>query len=877
MNEWNMIRISKRMLVCVCAAMFIAVAFPAPLRAACAVDEAKSEKTDSASSKGGKNLYEKTFMKDKTCVTAGSEDGFMKLHHCGKKLYIELPKKNFGRRMLIASTVTAVSNPEILSVGYKPVKPLHVRFERADSLTINLCEISPRPDHDMNDPAEIKAVERNSLDTVLETFSLFCESPDGRAVVFEAGSFFSGDNTRLGPVKSGTSNLVSTKYTLKKNSPIIEGVKAFSDNVSIVSRYTYAVNSDILGLAVLRKDEPYTIRTTRSILLLPEHRMRPRIADSRLGIFLSNRRDLNSDGDNIGVYSVIHRWDVQPSDTAAWLRGEAVEPRKHIVFYMDDAFPEKWKTAAANGILRWNSAFEEIGLKDVIQVRDFPADDPEFDPDNLKYSCIRYIPSTVANAMGPSWVDPETGEIINASILVYNDVVKLANGWRFCQTSQIDPRVRGRRMPEDVLDETMEYIVAHEMGHCLGFMHNMAASAAFPTDSLRSASFTQKYGTTPSIMDYARFNYVAQPQDEGVRLTPPFLGEYDRFLVKYAYCPVQEAATIRDDASVVEKWVDEKAGDPAYRYGRQQVSVRYDPSAIEEDLGDDPMKSSRYGIDNLKYILAHFNEWMDDSDDRDGTLGQYRYEQLVKQYYRYIGNVIMNVGGVYLYPSSADQDSPKAVAVPASVQRASLKWVIDEIRHSDWVSDRSVTGKFPIAIDKGRIVQFNAASDLFSTFNNVILSSHIASPDDAYTLMNWLDDIRDELFGKTWKKPSRAEMIMQKVYVATLISGADKRVSTAKQTLLSGGDDFLHRDTPVCGCPEDEREDSAFGKAGYNWQSKINLKSINNSRELFYGELLRLKNILGRCHGKTTRNEYERHYCELLRQIKEATAIYDER
>ncbi len=877
-----MMKISKKKSICIFAAALIAAVCQAAAAAVPAEDESKTgkqdkaEKQDSSAAGGGKNLYEKTFIKDKSCVTAGCEGGFMKLHHCGKKLYIELPKENFGKRMLIASTVTAVSNPEILSVGYKPVKPLHVRFERADSLTINLCEISTRPDHDINDPAEIRAVERNSLDTVLETFSLFCESPDGTSVVFESSSFFSGDNARLGPVKSGTSNLVSTKYTLKKNSPLIEGVKAFSDNVSIVSRYTYTVNSDILGLAVLRKDEPYTIRTTRSILLLPERRMTPRVADSRLGIFLTDRRDLNGDGDNIGTYSVIHRWDVQPSDTAAWLRGETVEPQKHIVFYMDDAFPEEWRISAANGILRWNSAFEDIGLKNVIQVRDFPSDDPEFDPDNLKYSCIRYIPSTVANAMGPSWVDPETGEIINASILVYNDVVRLANGWRFCQTSQLDSRVRGRRMPADVLDETMEYIVAHEMGHCLGFMHNMAASAAFPTDSLRSASFTRKYGTTPSIMDYARFNYVAQPQDEGVRLTPPFLGDYDRFLVKYAYCPVPGAATFAEDAATVEKWVDGKAGDPYFRYGRQQLSARYDPSAIEEDLGDDPMKSSRYGIDNLKYILAHFNEWMDDATDKDASLRQNRYGQLVKQYYRYIGNVIMNVGGIYLHPASADTDAPKAVSVPAQVQRESLKWVIDEIRSSGWVSDRTVTEQFPLAIDKGRIIQFNAASELFSTYNNVMLSSHIASQGDAYTLENWLDDIRGELFGKKMRKPSEAEMTMQKVYVATLISGSGKKVGTAKQTLLadedaflSDGDRFLSDDIPFCCCPED---DCGFGKAGYSWQSKLNIKAINNSRELFFAELLRLKHILGRYRGMTPGNEYESHYCGLLHQIEEAVS-----
>lgn len=811
---------------------------------------AKGEKSDSTSTNGDRNLYEKTFIKDKACESASCEGGFMTLHHCGKKLYIELPKEYFGRRMLIASTVTAVSEPELLSVGHKPVQPLYVRFERADSTTINLCEISGRPDVDPRDPSTGKAVELNSLDTVLESFTFFCESPDRSSVVFEASSFFSGDNVRLGPVKSGTSNLVSTKYTLKKNSPIIEGVKAFRDNVSIVSRYTYTVNSDILGLATLRKDQPYTVRTTRSILLLAEEKMFPRIADSRVGIFLSNRSALSADEDNIRQYSVIHRWRVEPSDTAAWLRGETVEPKKHIVFYLDDAFPARWKEPIRRGVLRWNSAFEEIGFKDVVQVKDFPSDDPQFDPDNLKYSCIRYIPSTTANAMGPSWVDPESGEIISASILVYNDVVKLANGWRFCQTAQVDSRVRGRQLPDDVLDETMEYIVAHETGHCLGFMHNMAASSAFPTDSLRSASFTQKHGTTPSIMDYARFNYVAQPEDEGVRLTPPYLGEYDRFLIKYAYCPVPQAKDFAEDAAQVEKWVDEKTSDPLYRYGRQQVSGRYDPSALEEDLGDDPTKSSDYGISNLRYILAHFNEWMPDSMDKDFTLRQSRYEQLVKQYSRYIGNVIMNVGGIYLFPSGA-ADAPKAVSVPKEIQRESLRWVIREIRESSWLSDRSLTEKFPVAVDKSRILQFNAASDLFASYNNVMLSSHMAAPDEAYSLQDWLDDIRREIFGKGCSRPDEAEMTMQKVYVATLISGAEKRVSTSKQTLLT------------------DEDSQSFGKAGYNWQSKLNVKAINNSRELFFGELTRLRGIVKRSIGSAHTQEQKSHFRELLRQIDE--------
>lgn len=801
---------------------------------------------DSTSKAGGK--YEKTFVKDPSCVSYSNADGFVKFHKVSGKLYMELSDRAIGKRMLIASTVTAVSDPEVLPVGYKPTKPLYVRFERPDSLVINLCEITLLPDYDKTDSSLSAAVRRTTLDTVLETFPLYCESPDGDAAVFDVTSFFGGGNEKLGPVKSGTSNYISTKFSLKKASDLVTGVKVFEDNAAVTSSHTYTINSDVLGLVSLKKDEPFTVTTTRTILMLPDDIMASRKADSRIGIFLTDRRLLR-DGEEIDKYSVINRWRIEPSDTAAYLGGECVEPEEHIVFYIDDAFPSKWKDAAVRGVLRWNSAFEDIGFKDVIQVRDFPDDDPEFDPDNLKYSCIRYVPSTVANAMGPSWVDPVSGEIINASVIVYNDVVSLAGGWRFCQTAQLDPRARLAQMPQDLLEETIEYVLAHEVGHCLGFMHNMAASAAWPTDSLRSPSFTRANGTTASIMDYARFNYVAQPEDIGVSLDPPYLGPYDRFLVKYAYSFIPE-----DADSVVERWVDEKAGDPVYRYGRQQVKARYDPSAIEEDLGNDPVRSSEYGISNLKYIIAHNGEWADDATDPDGKLRRERYKLIVKQMGRYLSAVAANVGGIYLNQVKSGVSSLEpAVAVPAVVQKESLEWVLDNLLDMDWLSAEAASCPRILAVDEADILVFNTASDLFSTWENVIISSYMAR-DDIFTLVDWLKTI-DSVIWRGDLTPDR--MTIQKIYVNSLVSAASRKTSISKLSLLS--DDLLSGSLPA---------DDSFGPAGYSWQTKVNIKPVNNAKELFSFELCELQNRLKKLLRSAKNEVAKAHYLSLIDAIE---------
>lgn len=675
--------------------------------------------------------------------------GTFNLYRTSKdKIYMGFPRNMMGRRMLVGSTITATSNPAYLNVGYKYVKPTYFQIDLKDSLVVLSV---PGANATSSDPGMQTALERSYIPKVLRRIAVQATSKDSSEVVFEVTPL-------INSVAPKGKDFSLTKAADEK-STWFSDLKAFNDNASVKVHSNVDFTKTFLMLK--GKVGSGSMAYTVSFMLLPENPMPARVQDSRIGVFPvgpgegSVKYNLTSAEDGFKGYVLASRWRLELSDTTAWKNGQKVTVRNPIVWYVDNSFPEAWKAPIKTGVLAWNHAFEAIGLKDVMQVRDFPTaeEDPRFDPDNLKYSCIRYVPDATMNAMGPSWVDPVTGEILNASVLVYNDVIKLINNWRFVQTAQVDEKVRAVKMPQDIIDESLVYVISHEIGHTLGLMHNMGASSAYPTDSLRSAAFTAKYGTTPSIMDYARFNYVAQPGDKGVKLVPPSLGVYDEYAIKWLYTPVIGAKDIWEEAEIAGKIIEAKAGDPLYRYGAQQMASAsygsYDPSARTEDLGDDPVKSSDYGIENLKYILPRMNGWIG-ADDSDFTHRNDLYTQLTNQYYRYIGNVMAQVGGIYLNNVKDGSAVKPSVPVARKVQRASLKWVVAQLRSSSWINEPSVTSNLPLAAPQSNKICAAVAKSLASTVpTNVMLSSAVPGVAGPYTVKEYYDDLYAEVFASS--------------------------------------------------------------------------------------------------------------------------------
>lgn len=707
-----------------------------------------------------RSKYDKMFEKEEK-----ASSGFITTHLMSGKVYFEIPDSVIGREMLLGTTVKSTSNNAEGIVGSKNGL-VHFTFTKTDSV-IYMRRLNT--DYMTSDKNIRRALARSTVAYVMRKFPVKAFSNDSSAYVIDATPLFLSGDKELSPFSSYAKNAEYVHNdSFKKDLSYVTDVKSFEDNLAVSAclTYGYSLSRPNTGEKVLDK-ATLTADVCISILLLPEEPYHPRMADPRIGFFFTERHSFGDVASTSKPVYFTNRWRLEPSDTSAYMAGEKVTPVKPVTFYIDNTFPEWWKPYIRDAVEQWNEVFEEIGFKNAVVAKDFPTDDPDFDPDNIKYSCIRYAPIGIQNAMGPSWVDPRSGEIVNASVYVYHDVIKLISNWMFVQTSQADEMVRTRDIPQELLGDALMYVIKHEVGHTLGLMHNMSGSSVIPVDSLRSPSFTAKYGTTTSIMDYARFNYVAQPGDKerGVKLTPPRFGVYDKWAIRWGYAPVFGARDFEEETAMLTGMItDSLKAAPFYRYGKQQMAyVYFDPSCQNEDLGDDVLAASKYGIENLKYILPNLISWISDADDPEYEYRTSLYMGILNQYIRYMNHLIFNIGGLYRYEVLAEDSADRFANVPRNRQLEIMEFVCGQYGDLDWIDNRDVISKLPIIGTPSVSVRNAITSTLFMTPYFEDRSDGVATKEFSMT------ECMDAIFKFVWKSAMSGRKL----------SASDRRVQTS--------------------------------------------------------------------------------------------------
>tara|TARA_B100000965_G_scaffold139978_1_gene116546 strand:- start:341 stop:2788 length:2448 start_codon:yes stop_codon:yes gene_type:complete len=724
------------------------------------IPEAYSQKKPEKSDKEKK---EKTYS-DVITDKAVTDSGLFEVHKVDGKYYYEIHDSLLGRDMLMVTRIAKMAKE--IPLGAHKLSEQVLSWQKFDQ-NILLKELSYSKFASDSLPVK-EAVSNSNFEPIISSFKIEVENKDKNTVVIDVTNLYKSDIKSFGyPQSYRKRNKISS---LDSKLSFIESIRSFPLNIEAKHIKTYK-SSDA-------KNGQISMLLNNSMILLPKEPMKRRYYDKRVGWFTTSQTDYGIDNQEAETVRYLDRWrlEIKDEDKEKFEAGELVEPKKQIVYYIDRATPKKWRKYLKQGIEDWNAAFEQAGFKNAIVCKDPPTEeeDPDWSPEDVRYSVVRYLASSTLNANGPHVSDPRSGEIFESDINWYHNVMKLLRNWYFVQTAAVNPEARGTEFKDEVMGELIRFVSSHEFGHTIGLPHNMGSSSAYPVDSLRSATFTKKYGTAPSIMDYARFNYVAQPEDKGVALMPsdwdtPNVGIYDKYSVMWGYKPILGVSEDKEK-EILRSWIRDKEDDLMFRFG---PSGAIDPSSQTEDLGNDAVKASEYGIKNLKRIVPNLIKWTTEDGETYDEL-EYLYGQVLGQFRRYMGHVATNIGGVYEYNKTADQEGAVYTHVDKNHQKACVSFLNNHLFKTPyWMIDKNILNKIEYAGTTNRIRSLQS-----SYLNRVLdfgrmarmIENEALNGNNSYSLDEMMNDVKNGI----WSELKNGQSIdvyrrnLQKSYISRL-------------------------------------------------------------------------------------------------------------
>jgi ribosomal protein S18 acetylase RimI-like enzyme len=716
-----------------------------------------------------------------------SQKGLFTVHKVDDKWYFEIADSVMNREILAVtrySRTPAGGN----SYGGEKVNEQTIRWEKGPAnniflRVITVVNIAP----DSTQPIS-QAVRNSNLDPIAAAFDIKAFGKDSAGVVIDVTDFFKGDNQ---PVS--LSAAIKRKFNLNgiaSDRSYIQSIHSYPVNTEIKTVKTFSSApspggftlslSPSTSLPASEAAGAVTLELNNSFILLPEIPMRKRLLDTRVGYFANSYTVYTDEQQRAETSTFIQRWRLEPKneDLDKWKRGELVEPKKQIIYYIDPATPKKWRSYLIAGINDWQKAFEKAGFKNAIIGKEWPENDTSMSLEDARFSVIRYFASSTENAYGPREVDPRSGEILESHVGWYHNVMKLLHTWYMIQTAAVDPRARKMKFDDELMGTLIRFVSSHEIGHTLGLRHNMGSSSETPVEKLRNKAWVEANGHTVSIMDYARFNYVAQPEDNiGPAGLYPRIGDYDKWAIQWGYKSIMNTKDEEEDKKILNKWiVDSISANPRLWFGGE--SQNFDPRSQREDLGDDNMKASEYGIQNLKRILPNLPQWTKEEADKYDNLEE-MYGGLLAQFSLYMDHVSKNIGGIYETFKSVEQTGDIYEATPKAIQQKAVAFLNKELFETPaWLLNKDILNKFsnPASTEGVGTIQANVLNNLLSTGRLFRISASTARfGANTYTIDEFIGEVKKGIWNElVSKKPIDVyRRNLQKTYTEALVNLLD--------------------------------------------------------------------------------------------------------